>query len=349
MGRPVYIRVSHLIISIEAKMAENNTHSFRSDVHADVHTRRTLDLSGVKNFSLDKANADVLYLLDCSYFADDREAASGIGPAKELIAAANTVEEGSDPGAFTSALTQELTNAYEKGPQHSLTTAQLYEKLLLSSKPLMHGTPMPHAALQQRPCILLSPNSQSTTSSPSSSSSSSSTAPSTIPIPPYSNNRRDRRVQLSVHLTSHDGIEPILQYLKDWWSSRLPANNSDTGVSFKYATAASNSSGIFVFTMSVAAYYCLQSHAAIRFIGYVGTTEAVWRLEELKQWEQEEPVVWRRKEWEQYEAQRQHEAQGQPEAQGHQAKHGKKTGDGERVRCRCCCQSPGHTQYIASL
>ncbi|KAI4257724.1 MAG: hypothetical protein L6R42_005488 [Xanthoria sp. 1 TBL-2021] len=221
---------------------------------SNTQANQRVNLSEGKRYGLDDADADVLYLLDCSYCADSKETASGIGPGKELIAA-STVVGGvcGTPGAFTSALVHELTSAY-------------------------------------------------------------------------------LRVLLSVHLTSHDGIEPILRYLKDWWSSRLPANNSDTGVSFKYATAASKSSGIFVFTMSVAAYYCLQSHAAIRFIGYVGTTEAVWRLEELKQLEQEEPVVWGRKEWEQWEQEQQgqHEAQGQQEVQRHPAKQGKETGDDER-------------------
>lgn len=84
-----------------------------------------LDFSAIKKVTLDRQDADVLYLLDS---CQSTTAAIELG--KELIAACTIegVAEGVGYDSFTSALVKELNNAITAG--WYLTAAQLWFKVL---------------------------------------------------------------------------------------------------------------------------------------------------------------------------------------------------------------------------
>lgn len=211
---------------------------------------------------LDPSKADVLYLMDCC-----NATTAAIRPGKELIAACAVEEKTPDPGywSFTAGLVQELNHAASSG--WFLTAAQLWFKLLdqkhrssLTKAPIhaeaMVG-PRPRMSIFLAPLGMPGPGHES-------------------PYPltgvyrtPVGSRITDVKVMLSVRL--RDGTRNTVRDLTSWVTETLRPPGVAVGVSFEYA--ATSTSVLLVFAMPAPAYYCLESHPAIHFMGYVTLPE----------------------------------------------------------------------------
>ena len=226
------------------------------DIFAD------LDFSSVKKITLDTANADVLYLLDCCHAST-----AGIRQGKELIAASTIEGVATRVGyeSLTSAIVQELVHATVI--KRFLTAAQLF--FLLLEK--VHEDKMEHTPIhietmigpQPKTSISLSP--LGSTSQPSELAPASSYPLTGANVTPLGCKRTDLRVMLSVRLS--DGNNSTLQEMREWLTTHRPQAIREIGVSFEYI--APSSSALLVFIMPVAAWYCLPNHPAITFISFV--------------------------------------------------------------------------------
>ncbi|KAL8651084.1 MAG: hypothetical protein Q9210_003450 [Variospora velana] len=227
-----------------------------------VYREVAIDFSKIKSATLDTHPADALYFLDCCYAAT-----AAIGEGKELLAACAVESKTPGPGyfSFTSALVQQLVHA--EANNRFVTAAQIHYLMLTQTwEGKLERTPLhveTKVGPQPRTSIYLAPlrsQSRPATSGPPmylQLSESNSVA--------LGSRRADLKVLLTVSLR---GASPqVLQQMRTWLLINRPPAIKDIGVSFEYTIP--SSSQILFFIMPVAAWYCLQSHPAIAFVGYV--------------------------------------------------------------------------------
>lgn len=212
----------------------------------------------------------MLYLLESCYPAPTTTLRAG-KEGKELIAATSlekSVVPAPGSSSFTSRIIRALNHAAE-GDQHRLTAALLWSRLLndahegkLEYIPFHSEVRVGHQAL--RTSILLAPviNKGHASIKPSPSSPLTNTTTTTTPL---GSQRTDLRVLLSVHLSSIP-TALTMQELKNWVPTQRPHG---MGISIEYTAPSSPASSVLVFVMSGPAYYCLASHEAVRFLGFV--------------------------------------------------------------------------------